>query len=161
MRAHGVTATVRRNRGVDIAAACGQLRTRVAIPTEVARIGNNGNVNQWKWVNHFQPQTLVIATFLCYIDAVFGFIFPIATSVLAGLLMAIALGAGGFGIANEKRWGYAVAVAGAVFQVIMLLAVFGSSVLTSTAIINLMFDGALVALLLHPMSREYQRIWFK
>ena len=81
--------------------------------------------------------------------------------MLAGLLMAIALGAGGFGIANEKRWGYAVAVAGAVFQVVMLLAVFGSSVLTSTAIINLMFDGALVALLLHPMSREYQRIWFK
>ena len=54
-----------------------------------------------------------------------------------------------------------MAVAGAVFQVVMLLAVFGSSVLTSTAIINLMFDGALVALLLHPMSREYQRIWFK
>ncbi len=118
-------------------------------------------MNQWKWVNHFQPQTLVIATFLCYIDAVFGFIFPIATSLLAGLLMAIALGAGGFGIANEKRWGYAVAVVGAVFQVIMLFAVFGSSVLTSTAIINLLFDGALVALLLHPMSREYQRIWFK
>jgi 23S rRNA (adenine2503-C2)-methyltransferase len=28
LRAHGVTATVRRNRGVDIAAACGQLRSR-------------------------------------------------------------------------------------------------------------------------------------
>jgi 23S rRNA (adenine2503-C2)-methyltransferase len=28
LRAHGVTATVRRNRGVDIAAACGQLRAR-------------------------------------------------------------------------------------------------------------------------------------
>ena len=74
----------------------------------------------------------------------FGFIFPIATSILAGLLMAIALGAGGFGIANEKRWGYAVAVAGAVLQVVMLLAVFGSSVLTSTVIINFIFDGALV-----------------
>ena len=117
-------------------------------------------MNQWKWVNHFQPQTLVVATFLCYIDAVFGFIFPIVTS-FAAFLMAIALGAGGFGVANEKRWGYAVAVAGAVFQVAMLLAVFGSTLLTSTLIINLMFDGALVALLLHPMSREYQRIWFK
>ena len=76
-------------------------------------------------------------------------------------MVAIALGAGGFGIANEKRWGYAVAVIGAVFQVIVLLDTYGTSVLTSTAIINLMFDGALVALLLHPMSREYQRIWFK
>jgi hypothetical protein len=43
----------------------------------------------------------------------------------------------------------------------MLFAVFGIGVLTSTAIISLLFDGALVALLLHPMSREYQRIWFK
>jgi hypothetical protein len=28
-------------------------------------------------------------------------------------------------------------------------------------IISLGFDVALVALLVHPMSREYQRIWFK
>jgi 23S rRNA (adenine2503-C2)-methyltransferase len=32
LRSHGVAATVRRNRGADIAAACGQLRTREAIP---------------------------------------------------------------------------------------------------------------------------------
>jgi 23S rRNA (adenine2503-C2)-methyltransferase len=32
LRAHGVTATVRRNRGTDIAAACGQLRSRSAMP---------------------------------------------------------------------------------------------------------------------------------
>ncbi|HXY93527.1 MAG TPA: hypothetical protein VEP49_13690 [Acidimicrobiia bacterium] len=118
-------------------------------------------MNNWKWVNHFQPQTLVIATFLCYIDAVFGFIFPIATTVLFALLIVILLGAGGFGIANEKRWGYAVAVAGAILQLVMLIAVFGASVLTSLTFINLMFDIALVGLLLHPMSREYQRIWFK
>jgi hypothetical protein len=119
-------------------------------------------VNNWKWVNHFQPQTLVIATFLCYIDAVFGLIFTVpATSVLAAFAIVILLALGGFGIANEKKWGYAVAVAGAVLQLIMLLAVFGTDVLTSTAIISLMFDGALVALLLHSDSREYQRIWFK
>jgi 23S rRNA (adenine2503-C2)-methyltransferase len=32
VRSHGVTATVRHNRGTDIAAACGQLRSRAAIP---------------------------------------------------------------------------------------------------------------------------------
>ncbi|HEX9467585.1 MAG TPA: 23S rRNA (adenine(2503)-C2)-methyltransferase, partial [Acidimicrobiia bacterium] len=32
LRHHGVTATVRRNRGADIAAACGQLRSRPVIP---------------------------------------------------------------------------------------------------------------------------------
>ncbi len=119
-------------------------------------------MNNLKWVNHFQPQTLVIATFLCYIDAIFGLIFSVpATSVLAALAIVALLAAGGFGIANEKKWGYAVAVGGAVLQLVMLLAVFGVSVFTSTAIISLLFDGALVALLLHSDSREYQRIWFK
>ena len=116
-------------------------------------------MNQWKWVNQFQPQTLVIATILCYIDAVFGLIFGFATSPRRLIVLGLALG--GFGIANEKKWGYAVAVTGAVLQVVMLFAVFGADVLTSTAIISLLFDGALVALLLHPESREYQRIWFK
>jgi 23S rRNA (adenine2503-C2)-methyltransferase len=37
LRAHGVTATVRRNRGTDIAAACGQLRSRVAMSHDGAR----------------------------------------------------------------------------------------------------------------------------
>ena len=46
-------------------------------------------------------------------------------------------------------------------QVVLLFAIFGIDVFTSTVIISLLFDAALVALLLHPMSREYQRIWFK
>src|SRR5690242_14268035 len=121
-----------------------------------------GPVNQWKWVNQFQPQTLYMATILCYIDAVSGLIFGvIATSVLAALVIIAALGAGGFGIANEKKWGYAVAVGGAALQLIMLLLIFGLNVFTGTVIISLLFDVALVALLVHPMSREYQRIWFK
>jgi hypothetical protein len=119
-------------------------------------------VNQWKWVNQFQPQTLYMATILCYVDAVSGLIFGvIATSVLAALFIIVALAAGGFGIANEKKWGYAVALGGAVLQLVMLLVIFGVHVLTGTIIINLLFDVVLVALLLHPMSREYQRIWFK
>jgi 23S rRNA (adenine2503-C2)-methyltransferase len=34
LRSHGVAATVRRNRGTDIDAACGQLRSREAMPSE-------------------------------------------------------------------------------------------------------------------------------
>jgi hypothetical protein len=71
------------------------------------------------------------------------------------------LAIGGYGIANEKKWGYAVAVGAAVLQVIMLIAVAGSDVLGFPLLLNLVFDGALVALLLHPQSRDYQRIWFK
>jgi hypothetical protein len=114
--------------------------------------------DQWKWVNQFQPQTLYIATILCYIDAVFGIFNGFN---LVNIAIVLCLAAGGFGVANEKRWGYAVAVIGAVLQVLVLFAIFGAAVLTSLAIISLFFDIALVALLLHPMSREYQRIWFK
>jgi hypothetical protein len=117
------------------------------------------HVNQWKWVNQFQPQTLYMATILCYVDAVFGLIF--SGGLLLNIFIAGCLAAGALGIANEKKWGYAVAVGGAVLQVVLLIAVFGTEVLTSTVIISFLFDGALVALLLHPMSREYQRIWFK
>lgn len=119
-------------------------------------------VNQWKWVNQFQPQTLYMATILCYIDAVSGLLFGVvATSLLAALIVIAALAAGGFGIANEKKWGYAVALGGAVLQLVMLFAIFGFDVFKGLIIITLMFDVVLVALLVHPMSREYQRIWFK
>jgi hypothetical protein len=100
-----------------------------------------------------------MATILCYVDAVFSLIFN--GGILVKLFIAGLLAVGALGIANEKKWGYAVAVGGAVLQVVMLFAWFGSEVFTSTLLISLLFDGALVALLLHPMSREYQRIWFK
>ena len=117
-------------------------------------------MNDFRWINQSQPQTLYGATILCYIDAVFGLLFG-GFFTIFGLLILIGLGAGGFGIANEKKWGYAVAVGAAVLQVAMLFLVFGTSVFTSTVVISLLFDAALVALLVHPMSREYQRIWFK
>ena len=37
----------------------------------------------------------------------------------------------------------------------------GPSHVFGANLINLMFEVALVALLLHPMSRDYERIWFK
>jgi hypothetical protein len=119
-------------------------------------------VNERRFVNQFQPQTLVIGTMLCYLDAIFGFLFGmVSTSVVVALLTIAGLAIGGYGIANEKKWGYAVAVAAAILQVVMLVAVAGSDVLGFPLLLNLVFDGALVALLLHPQSRDYQRIWFK
>jgi hypothetical protein len=119
-------------------------------------------VNERRFLNQFQPQTLVIGTMLCYLDAIFGFLFGmVSTSVVVALLTIAGLAIGGYGIANEKKWGYAVAVAAAILQVVMLVAVAGSDVLGFPLLLNLVFDGALVALLLHPQSRDYQRIWFK
>ena len=119
-------------------------------------------MRQYRFLNKTQPQTLYIATLFCYIDAVFGLLTGVVTtSVVLALLTIFGLGFGGFGIANEKKWGYGVAVVAALLQVGGLIAVGGTDVLSFPLILNLIFDGALVALLLHPESRGYQRIWFK
>ena len=114
-------------------------------------------MNDRKFVNQFQPQTLFIATVLLYINAVFDFL----TFYGPFMLSAVALAAGGYGIANEKRWGYGLAVGVAVLRVAVLLLFARSSVFEFPLILTLIFDVALVALLVHPESRQYQRIWFK
>jgi hypothetical protein len=111
-------------------------------------------MNDIRWFNPSQPQTLQIAVLLLYLTAFFA---------LLGLLLlfVLLLAAGAVGIASEKKWGYAVGVAAAILQVAVLLMFGGFAVLNNlNGLLQLMFDGALVALLLHPMSREYQRIWF-
>ncbi len=113
-------------------------------------------MNQRRFINQYQPQTLVSATVLCYIHAVF----LVLSGTLLGFAFAVALGYGGYGIANEKKWGYTLAVSGAVLFVAAVLWFNGSDVLSFPLIINFMFDIALVALLLHPQSRGYQKIWF-
>jgi fatty acid desaturase len=116
-----------------------------------------GAVNDRKFVNQFQPQTLYIATMLLYINAVFDFLSFSPFLMLVGVVMAAA----GYGIANELRWGYSVALAVSVLRVVLLVLVFGGEVLGFPLILTLLFDAALVGLLAHPQSREYQRIWFK
>ena len=114
-------------------------------------------MNDRKFVNQFQPQTLYIATVLLYINAVFDFLSFSPFLMLTAVVMAAA----GYGIANELRWGYTLAIAVAVFRVALLVVIAGADVLGFPLILTLLFDGALVALLAHPQSREYQRIWFK
>lgn len=116
-------------------------------------------MNDVKWVNQYQPQTLVIATVLLYIDAVFWLIdlgrgFPAETAAIA----AVTMGVGGWGVANEHKWGYGLAVFGAALNLLWPL-LYGLSLFYDP--LRLLFSGALFALLLHPMSRDYQRIWFK
>ncbi len=116
-------------------------------------------MNELKWVNPHQPQTLYMGVILCYIQGVFAILSyptfgPWVFVILLGLV------GGGFGIANEKKWGYLLAVATAVLQVGVVLAI-GGSLGHLSVLIELGFDVALVVLLTHPMSRSYQRIWFK
>ena len=98
--------------------------------------------------------------FLLYANAVFGLLFQfpfLVFGVLLGLVVVVAYAAGGFGVANDQNWGYVVAVAVAAIVLAGSLVRLGLNVANG---INLMFDVALLALLLHPQSRDYQRIWF-
>ncbi len=116
-------------------------------------------MEEFRWVNPHQPQTLYMGVILSYIQGVFAILnYPIlgpwAFVILVGLV------GGGFGIANEKKWGYILAVATAVLQVAVVVG-RGASLGNVSVLIELGFDVALVVLLAHPMSRSYQRIWFK
>ena len=109
-----------------------------------------------RWTNPTQPQTLQIAVYLLYIDAVFSVLFGGFTNPL-GLFIIIGAGAA-FGIANEKRWGYWLGVAAAFVLAIVNDGV--GSVLNFNFLLFLIMPLALFGLLLHQQSREYQRIWF-
>jgi hypothetical protein len=100
-----------------------------------------------------QPQTLQMATLVLYFQGVFYFLALI-------LLYAAGYGAAGYGIANGKKWGYGLALAVGVLRLVDLF--HGSTLdwVIRHNTIDLMFSVALLALVLHPQSREYQKIWF-
>ena len=115
-----------------------------------------------RWTNPTQPQTLQIAVFLLYIDAVFSVLFGGITNPLR---LFVVFGAGaGFGIANEKRWGYwlgvAVAIVGLLPFVLAIVNDGVGSALNLNFLLFLIMPLALFGLLFHQQSREYQRIWF-
>jgi len=103
-----------------------------------------------------------MATFLLYINAAFGLLFG-GFSLISVVLAAGEIAAG-FGIANEKRWGYILGVAWAILGllplVLYLLAHGMLAILSVNFLIAALFPVALFALLVHPLSREYQKIWF-
>ena len=210
----GVNATVRRNRGTDIAAACGQLAAErpipVAVPTTRLRGAGRGQVDSYRmapagcaeaaenpggrpsaqartschtrdmqtrrWTNPSQPQTLQIAVILLYLNAVFGLLLRsytpfyetyrwIGTGLAnyAALLSFVGMAVSAYGIANERKWGYRLGVALTCAEVVLLLIAIGdlTNLLRAENLITTLFTVARAALLLHPMSREYQRAWFK
>ena len=112
-----------------------------------------------RWTNPSQPQTLYIATFLLYFDAVFTLLFsgfnPIALALVAGSV------AGGFGIANEHRWGYLVALVvatiGLLFFVVLPLVGHLGLIFSPVVLLNAVFPVALFALLVHPRAASTRR----
>ena len=132
-----------------------------------------------RWVNPSQPDLLQIAVFLGYFRGIFTllfgldaqfFVFP-AESLLRVALAAL-LGGGAYLLANGRRLGWQMLLVGAVFPLLARLLVafgmrldggpdFGGISPLEYDVIGLMFEVALVALLLHPRSRQYEKVWLE
>jgi hypothetical protein len=113
-----------------------------------------------RWLNQSQPQTLVIAVMLLYLDAVF---IALSGGIFSGLGLIIIVGsvAAGYGIANERKWGYFLGIGIAVFFLLPFALTLVDNGNLGGNMIGLLFAIAKFALLVHPQSRSYQRIWFK
>lgn len=130
-----------------------------------------------RWYNPRLPQTLVISQWLLYFNA-FWALFAVLTggvmgSAIGAALLLGTLGAnvfGAYGIANELKRGYQVAVVAAFLPIAVRLVIVVISrasivrnlgfILVPGDVISAIFVYALIALLLHQQSREHQRIWF-
>lgn len=80
-----------------------------------------------------------------------------AISLVAGLVYGFA----GLGIANGEKLGWKIGVGVAAGAVLMPILAVGVDAFTSAYLISLIFDIALLVALLHPQSRNHQRIWFR
>lgn len=118
-----------------------------------------------RWTDPSQPQTLQIAVILSYINAVLALLLLLQADVIG--VVGLAQGLAAYTIANGRRWGYRIGVGLAVLVALLdvlgtvsLLGLGGAGGLNLSVILQLAFAVALVALLLHPQSRSYQRLWF-
>jgi len=118
----------------------------------------NSSITPRRWFPAHQPQTLQIAVALLYWNAVLSLLFGVLLGGVGRLelILVIVEALGGYGVANERKWGYWTAVAAAALPFVLIgLGDVGTSLL------SLLFEIALVVLLVHPMSRSYYKIWFR
>ena len=132
-----------------------------------------------RWWNPNLPQMLGITVFLLYFNALFGALALLGVTDsptpyfwvglrrapdladLIEIVAVLAFAAAAVLIANSQKRGWALGAAVAVGAVVApFLAFDGFGFLTGRYLFTWMFDVALAALLLHPQSRQYQKIWF-
>ena len=117
-------------------------------------------MDDWRWTNPSHPQPLQNAVLLLYLSAAFDLLFSFGLGPILALLIAARVAAGG-GIASERRWGYQLGVVAAFAPAVLRFLVGGLSLVLGINLISLAFEVLQIALLLHPDSREYQRVWFR
>jgi len=134
-----------------------------------------------KWFDRMQPQTMQIATWLLYLNGFFALIGFMdksdwigfarvdkgALGSLIGLVVVASFIAGGYLMANDRKIGYRLALVAAfspfALRIWILWSYPGFSAIdkvTGNDTIGFIFEAALCALVLHPQSREHQRLWY-
>jgi len=121
-----------------------------------------------KWFDRMLPQTLQVAQWLLYIDGAFAVLGYLDRTDQYGMwryyggiggilapLACLAFIAGGFLIANGRR------LLRALYKFEHAHALTLRWVITQDNLISFLFEAALVALLLHPMSRSYATRWLR
>lgn len=137
-------------------------------------------LNRRKWIDRMQPQTLQIATWLLYINGFFALVELIdgggvlhyfrqryTFGFLLGLAVVALHVAGAFLMANERKFGWKLSVAAAVSPFVLTFVAYTQLNapiryrLFGASLLSFAFDVAVLALLLHPQSKEHQRIWYQ
>ena len=139
-----------------------------------------------RWFDRMQPQTLQIATWLLYLNGFFLLIDVVDNSdylgyfrvqygwgLPLGVAVVVLHAAGGWLMANDRKLGWKLAVA-ASFTPFVLRFIAYSDIerqlngsislyrkLTGSSTLSAIFEVALCALLLHPHSRQHQKIWYR
>jgi hypothetical protein len=110
-----------------------------------------------QFMNHSFPQPLQLAIWCSYINGFFSLLSP-GRGIVGFLgLVAIAGAVGAWVMVNGKKWGFVVClIAGFASFLVSLLGFFAYGL---GAGLNLLFSGALLAGLLHPLSRKCVKIW--
>lgn len=146
-----------------------------------------GGIDPRRWFDRMQPQTLQIATMLAYFECFFsavaildggGYIGFLAHRSAFWLLVVVgttaSLAAGGLLMANDRRLGWRLLIAASLAPFVLRIATMAILGATSPSpidwivarpaggsVLTVIFDAALVALLLHPQSRSHQRLWYR
>lgn len=135
-----------------------------------------------KWFDRMQPQTVAIATWLLYFEGGFTFLYWLdgadihgfwkqrgGLGSLLGFATILCFPLSGFLMANRKKLGWFVGLAAA-FSPLVLRALWKidadtnwswQDVVIGFSYVNFLFEAALCALLLHPMSRIYIKTWLR
>lgn len=122
-------------------------------------------MSQRRYFSPAQPQTLQASVMLLYFGAALLLLQLLIYTTFPLWFLAEVVGkaAAGYGIANERKWGYWLGVASAFLPFVRELYYTHNlvDVFRSFGLLELAFAILLIVLLLHTQTREYVRIWFK